>query len=69
MDLIFLFSHAILEVLDPVTAILPWGPRNLGFRTENILLAIGDPGSRLSRLSWDLADLGSYPPNNNATVF
>ena len=59
LDPIFSFSHGILKILDPVTAILPWDPRDLGSRTENILLDPGDPGSSLSKLSWDLADLGS----------
>ena len=59
LDSIFLFSHGILKILDPVTAILPWDPRDLGSRTENILLDPVDPGSSLSRVSWDLADLGS----------
>ena len=39
---------------------IPWDPRNLGSRTENSLLDPGDPESTLSRLSLDLADLGSY---------
>ena len=59
LDLAFSLSHGILKILDPVTAILPWDPRDLGSRTENILLDPGDPGSSLSKLSWDLADLGS----------
>ena len=60
MDLIFSFSLGILEILDPVTATLPWDPRDLGSRTEKILPDPGDPGSSLGKLSWDLADLGSY---------
>ena len=60
LDLIFSFSHGILEILDHVTTTFPWDPRDLGSRTEKILLNPGDPGSSLSNLSWDLADLGSY---------
>ena len=56
MDLIFSFSHGVLEILGPVTATLP---RDLGSRTEKILLDTGDPGSSLGMLSWDPADLGS----------
>ena len=47
-------------MLDHVTATLPWDPRDLGSRTENILLDPMDPGSGLSKLSWDPADLRSY---------
>ena len=60
LDLIFSFAYGILEILNPGAASLPWDTRDLGSRTEEILLDPGDPGSRLSRLSWDLADLGSY---------
>ena len=58
--IVFLFCHGISETMDPVTATLPWDPRDLGSRTEKILLDPEDPGSSLSRLSWDVADLGSY---------
>ena len=60
LDLLFSFSHGFLEILDPVAATLP---RELGdpeSETDKILPDPGDPGSRLSKLSWDLADLGSY---------
>ena len=50
----------ILEILDPVTATLPWDPRDIVSGTENILLDLGDPGSCLSKLSSDLANLTSY---------
>ena len=66
LDHIFSFSHGILEILDAVTATLPRDTRDLRSRTEKILLYPGDPGSRLSRLSWDPADL---LPDNNITVF
>ena len=59
LDPIFSFSHGILKILEPVTAILQWDPRDLGSRKENILLDPGDPGSSLSWLSGDLEDLGS----------
>ena len=59
LDLIFSFSQGILEILDPVTTTLPWDPKDLGSRIEKILLDPGDPGSSLSKFSWDLADLGS----------
>ena len=39
---------------------LPWDPRSLVSRTEFFLLDPGDPGSGLGKLSWDLADRGSY---------
>ena len=55
---IFTFSWDPKD-LDPVTAILPWDPRDLGSQTGKILLDPGGPGSSLSRLSWDLEDLGS----------
>ena len=45
LDLTFSFSHGILEILDPVTATLPWDPKDLGSRAEKILLDPGDPGS------------------------
>ena len=61
LDLLFSFSHGILEILDPVTATLKGDPRDLGSQTRKILLDTGDPGSSLSRFSWDLADIGSYP--------
>ena len=60
LDLIFSSSHRILEILDPVTATLPWDHRDLGSQTDKILPDLGDPGSSLSKLPWDLADLGSY---------
>ena len=60
LDLIFSFSHGILKILDLVTAALPWDPRDFGSQTDQILLDPGDPGSSLSKLSWDLLDLGSY---------
>ena len=60
LDLIFSFSHGILEILDPVTPTLLWDPRDPGSQTDKILPDPGDPGSSLSKLSWDLADLGSY---------
>ena len=60
LDLIFLFSHGMLEILDPVKTTLPWDTRDLGSRREKILLDPGDPGSSWSKLSWDLADLGAY---------
>ena len=47
LDLIFTFSHGILEILDPVTATLPRDPRDLGSRTEKILPDPGYPGSCL----------------------
>ena len=59
LDLMFLFYLGILEILDPVTAALPWDPRNLGSRAEKMLNP-GDPGLSPGELSWDLADLGSY---------
>ena len=46
-----LFSCGILEILDPVTATLPWDPRDLGSQTDEILPDPGDPGSSLSKLS------------------
>ena len=58
LDLMFLFSPGILEIMDPVTALLPRDPMDLGSRAEKILLDPGDPESSLSRLSWGLADLG-----------
>ena len=61
LGLIFSFSHGVLDILNPATAILPRDPRDLGSRTEKILLDPRDPGSSLNRLSWDLADLGCYP--------
>ena len=60
MDLTFSFSLGILEILDLVTATLPWDPRDLGSQTEKILPDPGDPGSSLGNLSWDLAVLGFY---------
>ena len=39
----------MLEILDSVTAILPWDPRDLGSRTEKILLDPEDPRSNLIR--------------------
>ena len=51
VDLIFSFSPGILEILDPVMAILPRDPRDLGSRIENIIMDPGDPGSSLSKLS------------------
>ena len=33
LDPIFSFSDGILKILDPVTALLPWDPRDLGSRT------------------------------------
>ena len=59
LNLIFLFSHGILKILDPVTTTLPLDPRNPGLRTDHTLLDPGDSGSTLSKLSWDLAVLGS----------
>ena len=47
-------------MLGPVAAILLWDPKDLGTRTEEILLGPRDPGSDLSRLSWDLADHESF---------
>ena len=61
LDIVLSFSHGILKILDPVTAILSWDPRDLGSWTEEILLDLGDPGSSLNELSWDLADLGLAP--------
>ena len=55
LDLIFLLSLGILEILDPVTATMPWDPRDLEFRAEKTLF--WDPGSSLYMFSWDLADL------------
>ena len=48
-----LFSLGILEILDfvTVTAILPWDARDLGSRTEKILLDPEDPLSSLGKLS------------------
>ena len=45
LDLIFSFSDGILEILDPVTATLPWDHRDLGSRTEELhrILGILDP--------------------------
>ena len=46
LDLIFSFSHGILEILDTVTATLPWDSRDLGSRTEKSfcwILGILDP--------------------------
>ena len=60
LNLAFSFSLEILEILDPVTATLPWGPRDLRSRPKKILLDPGDPGSKMCELSWDLADLVSY---------
>ena len=57
LDIVLSFSPGILQILDLVTATLPWDPRDLGSRTEKILLDPGDPGSSLSRLSWDIAGL------------
>ena len=51
LDLIFSFSHGILEILDPATATLPWDPRDLGSQTDNILSDPGDPGFSLNKLS------------------
>ena len=45
LDIIFSFSHGILKILDLVMAMLPWDPRDLGSRTEKIMLDPGDPGS------------------------
>ena len=45
LDPIFSFSHGILEILDPVTATLPWDPRDLESQTDKILPDPGDPGS------------------------
>ena len=61
VDPIFSFSHGILKILDPVTAVLPWDPKDPGswISDKNILLVPGGPGSSLSKLSCDLADLGS----------
>ena len=59
LDLISSFSLGIIEILDPVTATMPWDPRDLGSRTEKILLDLGDPGYSLGKLSWDLRGLGS----------
>ena len=60
LDLIFSFSHGILEILDPVTATLLWDHMDFGSQTKRILLYPGDPGSSLSKLSCVLADIGSY---------
>ena len=57
LDLTFSFSLGILQILGPVMATMPGDPRDIGSRTGRILL---DPGSSLSKSSWDLADLGSY---------
>ena len=54
------FPHGILEILVPVTATLPWDPRNLGSQTAKILPDLRDPGSSLTKVSWDLEGLGSY---------
>ena len=51
LDPIFSFSHGILKILDPVTAILLWDPRDLGSWTVNIWPDPGDTGSSLSKLS------------------
>ena len=59
LDLTFSFSHGILEILDPVITTLPWDSGDIRSQTEEILLDPGDPGSSLSKLTWDLADLGS----------
>ena len=56
----FSFSLGILEILNPVTATWSWDPKDPGSRAEKILLDPGDPGFSLGKLSWDLADLGSY---------
>ena len=50
LDRIFLFSHGVLEILDPVTT-LPWDPRDLGSLRENILLDPGDPRCQSARLT------------------
>ena len=68
MDLMFSFSDGILEIFDPVTATFRWDPRDLGSRKKMILLDPVDPGSSLSKLSWDLADLGSYTTINILTL-
>ena len=61
LDIVFLFHNGILEILVPVTAALPWDPMYIESRTKGIMLGPGDPGSSLSKLLWDLADLLSYP--------
>ena len=50
LELIFSFSHEILEILDPATATLPWDLRDLGSQTDNLPVP-GDPGSSLSKIS------------------
>ena len=50
LDPIFSFSHGILEILNLFTATLRWDPKDLGSRTERILLDPVDPVSSLSRL-------------------
>ena len=51
LDLVFSFFRGILEILDLVTATLPWDPRELGSKIDKILPDLGDPGSSLSKLS------------------
>ena len=60
LDLAFSFFLGILDILDPVTAPLPWGYRDLRSQPQKILLDPGDPGCSLCELSWDLIDLGLY---------
>ena len=50
LNVIFSFSRQILEILDPVTATLPWDTGDPGSRTAIILLDSGDSGSSLIRL-------------------
>ena len=60
LDLMFSFSHGILEILDPVTAALPGILEILDIGDKIFLLDSVDPGSSLSKSSCDLAGIGSY---------
>ena len=41
LDLTFSFSYGILEILDPVTATLPWDPKDLGSLANRFCRILG----------------------------
>ena len=65
LDLTFSAFHEILEMFDPVTATLPWDPKDLGSRTENIRL---DP-SWIQLEQVVVRSCRYWILHNNATVF
>ena len=61
LDLRFSLSRGILDILDHVSGTLSWYPRDLGSKTEKILLDPRDPG--LGKIV--MGSCGSWMLNNS----